>query len=300
MRMAEVPVLQQSRLRGGTFFASILVVEFGERKDLMRRREFLVASASAVMGLAASKATVAAEGQSNRQLLELRTYRFASSAKQQAYERFLAEAAVAAFNRAGVEPVGIFRPTAKDDPASKAADDTDLYVLLPHNSMESVITLEDRLAADEGFQNAGVAILRAPKSAPAYTRYQSTLLLAMEGFPCVRVPAKSATRVFELRTYESHDTERARNKIEMFNKGEFTIFDHAGMPGVFFGGAVVGPDLPQLTYMVVHQDVADMKKGWSAFFNDPAWKGLSGNPAYKDNVSKVIDLLLRPGAGSQI
>lgn len=265
----------------------------------MKRREFLAASAAAVAGAAAPHIIRAADAPSDRQFLELRTYHFASDAKRQGYEQFVAEAAVPAFNRAGLEPVGVFKPAPAADAASEA-DKLDLYILLPHNSVQSIITLEDRLAADSTYQQAGHAVLTSPKSDPAFGRYESTLLLAMEGFGRVRAPDKSPTRVFELRTYESPNVERARNKLEMFNKGEFSIFDRAGMPGVFFGGAIVGSRLPQLTYMIVHQNVNDMKKTWSAFFSDPDWKRLSGNPAYKDNVSKVIDVLLRPAKGSQI
>jgi hypothetical protein len=72
------------------------------------------------------------------------------------------------------------------------------------------------------------------------------------------------------------------------------------MPGVFFGGAIVGSGLPQLTYMIVNDDMKNVKQAWSAFFNDPEWKKLSGNAGYKDNVSKVISRFLRPAGGSQI
>ena len=266
----------------------------------MRRREFLAAASAAVMTV--GKLGSAAEpSEGGRQIFELRTYHFASPAKRDAFEQFIAEAAVPAFNRAGLSPVGAWKLLAQDNPTLKlSADPDDLWLLLPHNSLESVATLEDRLAADEVFQSAGRQILKAPKSDPAYTRYQSTLLLAMRGVPRVAVPTKAPTRVFELRTYESQNVDKARNKLEMFNEGEFPIFGRAGMPGVFFGGAIAGADLPQLTYMIVTNDIKDVKMGWSAFFNDPQWKTLSANPAYKDNVSKVISRFLRPCSGSQI
>jgi hypothetical protein len=266
----------------------------------MRRREFLAASAAAAM-TALVKPGLAQQAESARQVFELRTYHFASPAKREAFEQFLADAAVPAFNRAGISPVGVWKRLAQDNPNLKlSADPDDLWVLLPHNSLESVAMLEDRLAADQAFQMAGKSILSGAKSDPAYTRYESTLLLAMEGVPRVSVPSKAPTRVFELRTYESHNVEKARNKLEMFNAGEFPIFGRAGMPGVFFGGAIAGSDLPQLTYMIVTDDMKDVKKGWGAFFNDPQWKKLSSNPGYKDNVSKVISRFLRPAGGSQI
>lgn len=267
----------------------------------MRRRDFLaVASAAAVMaGARLGRAAEPAEG--GRQIFELRTYDFASPSKREAFEKFLSEAAVPAFNRAGLAPVGAWKLLAQDNPALKLeADPDELWLMLPHESLDSVATLEDRLAADQAFQAAGQSVLQAPKNDPAYTRYQSTLLLAMRGVPRVAVPSKSPNRIFELRTYESHNVEKARNKLEMFNEGEFPIFGRAGMPGVFFGGAIAGADLPQLTYMIVTDDPKDVKAGWSKFFNDPQWKKLSANPAYQGNVSKVISRFLRPAKGSQI
>ena len=267
----------------------------------MRRREFLATSAAAAVGVFAPKPIFAAGSGSDRQLLELRSYHFASPTKQQAFESYLAAAGVAGFNRAGIKPVGVFKLLSADNPQLKLQQDsTDLWVLLPHPSMESVVSLESRLGADEQLQNAGREVLATPKSDPAFSRYDSTLLLAMEGFPRVQTPMKSESRVLQLRTYESHNQERAANKLAMFNAGEFEVFHQAGMPGVFFGGAVVGQNLPQLTYMVAHENRADVDKNWKAFFSAPGWKTLSSNPSYKDNVSKVINLLLRPAQGSQI
>jgi len=267
----------------------------------MQRREFLTASAAAALGLAVPNLSPAADETSARLLYELRTYHFASADKQRAFAAFLAQAAVPAFNRAGVEPVGVFELLAKDNPKLKLPENpNDLYVLLPHKSFEAVVSFEAKLQADPDYQKAGHEILNAPKSDPAYTRYDSLLLLAMEGSPQIQVPAKSPSRVFELRTYESPNNERALNKLEMFNKGEFPVFGRAGMPGVFFGGAIAGANLPQLTYMIVHPDIDAVKKDWESFFGDADWKALSSQPTYKDNVSKVINLFIRPTDASQV
>jgi hypothetical protein len=268
----------------------------------MQRRQFLAASAAAAAGLALADLSRAAGGEpAARILYDLRTYHFTSAEKQQAFGKFLSQAAVAAFNRAGAEPVGVFELQAKDNPKLKLQEDpSDLYVLLPHKSFEAVTAFEAQLQADEEYQKAGREILTAPKADPAFMRYESMLLLAMEGFPQIQVPARSSTRVFELRTYESPNNERALNKLEMFNKGEFGAFARAGIPGVFFGGAIAAGNMPQLTYMVVHPDIDAVKKGWDAFSADDQWKKLKADPSYKDNVSKIINLFIRPTEASQI
>ena len=204
-------------------------------------------------------------------------------------------------NRAGAEKVGVFKLLASENPNLKLnADPAELRMLLVHENIESVVGLESRLAGDQAYQTAGAEILNAPKSNPAFLRYDSTLLHAMEDAPRLVETPKAESRVFELRTYESPNQERAKNKLDMFNAGEFAVFVKAGMPGVFFGGAVIGQGLPQLTYMVVHNDIADVKKNWGAFGKDPDWRKLSSNTGYKDNVSKIISLFIRPTAGSQI
>jgi hypothetical protein len=268
----------------------------------MHRREFLTASAA----LAATATLLAndARGADDqpRMFYELRTYHFASAAKQQAYEQFLQSSAIPAFNRAGVDPVGVFKLLSKDNPPLKLTEDsTDLIVLLPHKGIESVINLEGKLGADADFQKSGAAILNSSKDDPAYVRYDTSLLYAFPLAPKIDVPTKSPTRVLQLRTYESRNNERAAKKIEMFNQGgELTIFKRTGMTGVFFGQALAGAKLPNLTYMLGFDDPAALDKAWKAFRDDPDWKRLSKDDQYKDTVSTITNLILRPAAGSQV
>ncbi len=176
----------------------------------MQRREFLTASAAAAASLAIpglSRAAGDPAQSSTRQLYDLRTYHFTSAEKQAAFAAFLAQAAVPAFNRAGAEPVGVFELLAKDNPKLKIQENpNDLYVLLPHASFDALISFEGRLQADEAYQKAGHDVLTRAKSNPAYKRYDSLLLLAMEGFAMIQAPARSPSRVFELRTYEAPTT----------------------------------------------------------------------------------------------
>ncbi len=88
--------------------------------------------------------------------------------------------------------------------------------------------------------------------------------------------------------------------MKMFNSGEIPIFENVGMPGVFFGEAVAGPNLPQLTYMIAHADLESVKKNWDGFRGNADWKRLSADPEYEDNVSKIQHYFLRPADGSQI
>ncbi len=269
----------------------------------MKRREFLAASTAAALAIVASPQAPAADVPAAKQFIDLRIYHFASVEKQQAYEKFLAEVAIPAYNRLGIQPVGVLKLLAKDNTKKPKleADSTDLYVILPHKSAESLATMETRLAADEVFQKAGASILVTPQKEPAYTRYESTLLLGFDQCPTVQQVAKADTRILQLRIYESHSSEKALKKIHMFNEGgEIGIFKRHGMNPVFFGQALAGAMLPNLTYMLSFDDEKAQGAAWGQFGPDPDWQKISKSDFYKDTVSNITNLILRPAAGSQI
>jgi hypothetical protein len=131
-------------------------------------------------------------------------------------------------------------------------------------------------------------------------RMESSLLRAFKNMPKLEVPEKKG-RIFELRTYESHSIKAAKKKIEMFNEGgEIAIFKKTGLLPVFFGETLIGPMMPNLTYMLVFEDMADRDAKWKVFGGSPDWKKLSSNPDYKDTVSNITDIILRPERYSQI
>ena len=180
----------------------------------MKRRDFISASCLAAAPLIGtgcmrqSKQPDTKGGSSKaQQYLELRHYELESQDHQNAFDDFLAKAAIPALGKLGIGPVGVF----------KWADGKsfDLYVLLPHKSLASVATANTHMLADPQYQDMGRTILDCPKSSPAYKRWDSSLLLAFEGCPAVEVPSKKDTRVFQLRIYESHNTTKAKRKIEM-------------------------------------------------------------------------------------
>jgi hypothetical protein len=259
----------------------------------MKRRSFLAEAA-------ASSQTAPVGG---KQVIELRTYTFATPEKRQAFERFVASGLIPALNRAGVQPVGAFVAQKADNPEAKFEGETapEMHLVLPHPTPESAMTLETRLASDTGYTAALAGLPDGPKEASAYARYESTLMLAFDQSPKVEVPTKAAGRVMQLRVYESHNAERSRMKVRMFNEGgEIRIFREVGMNPVFFGHAFTGSRLPNLTYMLGFESDTAMKAAWGKFGAHPDWQKLRVDPLYKDTVSRITNVVLRPVAGSQI
>jgi hypothetical protein len=130
-------------------------------------------------------------------------------------------------------------------------------------------------------------------------------MVAFEGMPKLEVPKQAAEkkpRIFELRTYESHSKKANKKKIEMFNVGEIALFRRTGLAPVFFGETLVGTKLPNLTYLLVFDDMPAHDANWKTFVGHPDWKKLSTTPGYTDPeiVSNISNAFLRPTAYSQI
>jgi hypothetical protein len=260
---------------------------------LVDRREFLAATAVAVSPLSG----LDAPGQAPpRQYVELRRYHLLPGAKQRAFTAFIGDVAIPAMNRAGVGRVGAFTVVYGENAPS-------LLLVLAHPTLESVATLRDRLAGDAEYGRAGASVLDTPLSDPSFVRAESSLLRTFPAMTAVEPSAgagTSASRIFELRTYESHSDRAALNKLAMFDAGEIPIFRRTGLTPVFFGETILGRQMPSLTYMLTFRDMAARDAAWAAFGQDPEWKSLSADPKYRENISTITDVILRPTAYSQL
>lgn len=259
----------------------------------MNRREFLTAASLPIMAGISPLVATAVGGESKQEYLEFRQYRLHVGTKKNLLGNFLRKVGIPAMNRIGIGPVGVFS-------AMYGPNSPTLYVLLVHKSLDTVMNSASLLMEDEEYRNAGADFINAPLSEPAFVRMESSLMLAFKHMPKLEVPEKKS-RIFELRTYESHSIKAAKKKIEMFNEGgEIAIFKKTGLQPVFFGETLIGPLMPNLTYMLAFENMADRDKKWKVFGGDPAWKKLRSDPAYKDTVSNITDIILRPASYSQI
>jgi len=240
-----------------------------------------------------------ASAQSNggsREYYELRIYRLKAGAKTDLLDSYLESAAIPAWNRLGIKPVGAF--TERDSKEAPA-----VYVLTPYPTLDSFSECISKMLIDPELQEAGAAYLQAPKDNPAFERIESWLMMAFAGMPKLEQPAYSKerkTRMFELRTYESHSELKALKKVEMFNSGEIELMREVGLGPIFYGQALIGPNLPHLTYMLSAENQEEHKKHWDAFGKSPVWKKLQADPQYADTVSKSSNHFLVPTAYSQI
>jgi hypothetical protein len=267
----------------------------------MKRRSFARASmltaglavVSSLVGRAAAK-EYSRKG-ANAEFYELRVYTLKNAAQQKLVEEFFKNVAIPALNRYGSKSVGVFTE-------QKPEGQPRLYVIIPFNSIQDFMSVNDKLPVDQAYQQQGAAYLNAPASEPAYERIQSSLLKAFAKMPKMEVP-QNKPRIFELRRYESATEAAGKKKIDMFeNLGEMSIFKRVGLTPVFFGETIIGEMRPNLTYMLTFDDMAEHDKNWKAFGADPEWARVRATPGYEDakTVSRITRTFLVPTSFSQI
>ena len=269
----------------------------------MRRRDFLVAMGGVaglgIMGAGCASMT-GAQSCGKRELIEVKTYVCANAAKRDALVKVFDAALVPALNRQGIKKVGVFLANAGDN-GGNAAYENSVFVVVPHPCSGTILDGERRLLVDGQYVKDAAALFNAPMKEPLYDSCSSLLLRGFETCPQVQKVTDSPDRVMQLRVYNSYTTERNIKKIAMFEEGgEIAIFRACGMPPVFFGQALAGDKLPNLTYMLGFASKAAMDDGWNKFRSHPDWLKLKAEEQYKDTANKIMNIVMRPTKGSQL
>jgi hypothetical protein len=249
----------------------------------MERRQMLA-------GLTAAAAFINAEGRAERlpnTYLELKTWRLHNTPEGQASRvaAYLEHGLAPALQRAGARLDGAF--------GSLIAPDTPFYVTLTeYASLGAMEETLKKLKADEDHQRELQKLSEG--SGLPFVRVESSLLRSFDGMPApVLSKPGEKHRIFELRTYESQTFTTLSRKVGMFNGGEMQIFQRLAMGPVFFGETIIGPQQPNLKYMLSYDDLAARDRLWQAFGSDPEWNQLKARPGLSDpeivaNISNVI------------
>ena len=230
------------------------------------------------------------------QFLEWIKYSLPTGSNKSRTEKYYEQAAIPALNKLGFKDIGVFS-------VMYGPNDPSLYVLIGHDSLESVMSYQQKLMQDAEYMKAGKDFLESSISNPAYLRVERSLMRAFNGMPNIESPLQKLgdNRILEIRIYESHNYIKGQKKIDMFNNaGEIQIFRDTGLTPVFFGETVFGRLIPNLTYMVAFKDMDDRNASWDRFRVSPDWAAIKDLEEYKETVSNISDIILRPAKCSQI
>ena len=263
----------------------------------MKRRKFFTAAGMATAMMPFSGFAGTKKKDEDRRFIELIKYQLNVGPERGRVENFYEKVAIPVLNDMGGGPVGVFR-------VKYGYNQPSLYVMIEHDSIESFSTLYDKLMSNDTFWKDGEDFLNAPLSNPAYVRIEKTLFRAFTELPSIEVPTAKLDnpgRIYEMRIYESHNLKAAKKKIDMFNEGgEIAIFKETGLNPVFFGETLAGQMMPNLTYMLVFDNMEERDNNWKIFVDHPDWRSLSKDPQYADTVSNITDIILSPAPFSQV
>ncbi|WP_255460195.1 NIPSNAP family protein [Lacibacter sediminis] len=228
-----------------------------------------------------------------REYYQLTVYHYSSNEQEQVLDTYLQQALIPALHRINIKSVGVFKAIANDTAVVKK-----LYVLIPLKSLTAVTELTKKLSSDKAYLASGAAYLNAVYTAAPYTRMETILLQAFSLAPVMQLPqlkSPKKERVYELRSYESATEKIFQNKVHMFNEGdEIGLFKRLNFNAIFYSEVIAGSKMPNLMYMTSFENMADRDAHWKSFGSDPAWKKLSAMPEYKNNVSHIDIMFLRP------
>jgi len=256
----------------------------------MRRRTFLAGGAAVPLR--------AVQKSPGKAWLVLTWIRLRNSPDEQLRRtsEFLTGSLLPALKRAGAGPVGLFNQLiGEQSPA--------ILTLAAYPGFAHLERVGQALEQDPEYRKAAAEFYG--RRGLAYQRLESSLLRAFEAMPRVEPPpagGRQTPRIFELRTYESDNPPTLRRKIDMFEQGEIALFRRLGMLPVFFGETLIGPRMPNLTYMLAFDSLAAREKAWQTFAQDPEWQKMRVKPGWADAeiVSNISSSLLRPLAASEI
>lgn len=231
--------------------------------------------------------------------IELRYFRSRNTLDNQRGKlaTFLGTALAPALKRAGAATTGVF--------SASIGPDTPFFLMVAQYPSLAVFERAwDAILMDEMLAEPWAALEGTTKL--PFERTETQILRGFSKFPAIEAPPAPAegkpSRVFEMRTYESNTPQSLIAKIGMFENGEIDIFRKTGLNPVFFGSMLVGPKMPNLTYMLWHESLAAREANWRTFVTHPEWKKLAATPGLSDGevVSNISTVLLSPVTGSMI
>lgn len=144
-------------------------------------------------------------------------------------------------------------------------------VLTGYSGYEEMETAARSVAADPAYQKAHEEFEKNPEG--SYDTLQRVLLQACDFSPEVAPLAEKpkSPRYFEIRIYHSPTARQLGLVHERFSKSEINIFHRSGVHPILYGDTLIGPEMPNLTYIIPFATLADREKAWDAFNADPEW-----------------------------
>ncbi len=166
-------------------------------------------------------------------------------------------------------------------------------VIMGFRSIQDLWDVHSKLVADSEFMKAVESWENHPEQ--PYEHFSSALLEAADYSPELKndTQPRKTSRIFELRTYHSPTWRQLRALHERFAGPEIRIFHRSGVHPILYSSTLIGPNMPNLTYVIPFDTLAAREKAWDAFSADPEWVKVRKESIDKHGqISSVIQIAL--------
>ncbi len=231
-------------------------------ESMMNRRSFMELAGG--MGMLTMTRPAAAADNQKTKLYLMESYALRNGTQAARLHSYFSKSALPALNKIHSGPKIVLE-------ALVARHMPQVVMILGFESFDQMWSLRQKLHQDEELQKAFDAWQTGPE--PPFEHQTNALLEAARYSPDV-VPLESAPkspRIFELRVYHSPTWQQLGALHERFSGSEIKIFQRTGVRPLFYTSTVIGPDMPNLTYLTPFDDLAAREKAWAAFGADPEW-----------------------------
>lgn len=146
-----------------------------------------------------------------------------------------------------------------------------VVMILGFRSIAEFWSVRARLNEDKELEKAFEAWQSGPE--PPFEQQANALLEATDYSPEVVPldPPPTTPRIFELRVYRSPSYQHLKAVHARFAGPEIKIFHKVGVNPILYTSTVIGPNMPNLTYLIPFENLAAREKAWNAFAADPEW-----------------------------
>ena len=164
-------------------------------------------------------------------------------------------------------------------------------------SLDEAANFRAALRQNDAFGSAFAAWESGPE--PPYEHFSQILLKAADysNDGLLQLPKARSPRYFELRTYHSPTWRQLAALHRRFAGPEIQIFHRVGVHPVLYSETAIGPNMPNLTYLIPFDSLAAREKAWDAFAADPEWiKVRKESIEQSGQIAAVIQISLHKAA----
>jgi hypothetical protein len=225
----------------------------------MERRSFMSLAATAMAGFGATTPE-----QKRARFYILESFELKNGTQPARIHEYLKNAAIPALRRAGSGPALVLE-------ALVAPHMPQVAMVAGFASFDDIWNIHGKVTADPEWRKQFVAWEAGDE--PEFENQNVILLEATKYSPELiadREPRKTP-RVFELRVYHSPTARQLVALHERFAGAEINIFHRCGIEPVLYSSTLIGPRMPNLTYIIPFENLDAREKAWATFAADPEW-----------------------------